>query len=281
MEMEGKGATITGFGPENGEPIYPLWKKKIFSDKVQVHKSNSTSSLFIDSTISSPKTPELLRCIAECFCKLIQSGETANKEMVSKYEIFDERKYPLTSRKTDTVNIPPLPLVEKYCKDIYKVGQLASEALIMAVAYLERIMENSTFKVYTFNWRRIILSCLILASKVWEDQAVWNVDFIDMFPSTTPHDLGQMEKKLLSMLSFDVSLKASQYAQIYFDLRAKSNEESFRELRPLDKEGQDRLELNSSNYGEKHWTSLKKIPVRSTGSFDNLGGLKSPRAVLN
>jgi hypothetical protein len=102
-----------------------------------------------------------------------------------------------------------------------------------------------------------------------------------MFPSTTPYDLGQMEKKLLSLLSFDVSLKASQYAQIYFDLRAKSNEDHFRELKPLDKEGQDRLELNSSNYGEKHWTSLKKVPVRSTGSFDNLGGLKSPRAVLN
>jgi len=278
--MEGKGATVNGL--ENGvEPIYPLWKKKIISDKVQVHKSNSTSSLFIDSTISSPKTPELLRCLAEYFTALIQSGESVNKESMVKYEIFDERKYPLTSRKTDTVNIPPLPLVEKYCKDIYKVGQLASEALIMSVAYLQRIMENSTFKVYTFNWRRIILASLILASKVWEDQAVWNVDFIDMFPSTTPYDLGQMEKKLLSMLSFDVSLKASQYAQIYFDLRANSNEDHFRELRPLDKEGQDRLELNSSNYGEKHWNNLKKVPVRSTGSFDNLGGLKSPRAVLN
>lgn len=102
-----------------------------------------------------------------------------------------------------------------------------------------------------------------------------------MFPSTTPHDLGQMEKKLLSMLSFDVSLKASQYAQIYFDLRANASEDHFRELKPLDKDGQDRLELNSSNYGEKHWNNLKKVPVRSTGSFDNLGGLKSPRAVLN
>jgi len=152
----------------------------------------------------------------------------------------------------------------------------------MAVAYAERIEESTGIKLYAYNWRRIILANMILASKVWEDQAVWNVDFIDMFPSTTPYDLGQLEKKLLALLSFDVSLKASQYATFYFDLRAQSAStgEHFHELRPLDKENQERLELITSNYGEKHIGSVKRIP-RSTGSFDNLNGLKSPRAVLN
>jgi hypothetical protein len=46
---------------------------------------------------------------------------------------------------------------------------------------------------------------------VWEDQAVWNVDFLELFPLATPNDLGQLEKKLLSLLGFDVSLKASEY----------------------------------------------------------------------
>jgi hypothetical protein len=269
-------------GLEHEISIVPTWKKKLVPENLRVHKSNSTSSLFIDSTISSPKTPELLRCFAEFYFKLIQSPDKANNEEVQTFEIFDERRHPLTSRKVDLVNIPLLLIVEKYIKDIYKVGQLAPEALIMGIGYLKRIMETAHLKIYTFNWRRVILACLILASKVWEDQAVWNVDFIDMFPATTPYDLGQMEKKLLGLLTFDVSLKASSYAQIYFDLRAESNstEEHFRELKPLDKEGQDRLELNSSNYGEKHWTNMRKMP-RSTGSFDNLGGLKSPRAVLN
>jgi len=269
--------------PNRDEQALPIWKKKMIPDHLKPHKSNSTSSLFIDSTISSPKTPELLRCLAEYFQKLIQPSDKATKEQRDMFEIFDETKHPLQSKKADTTNVPPLVIVEKYCRDIFKIGQLAPESLIMSVAYLERIMQNSPFQMFAFNWRRIILACMILASKVWEDQAVWNVDFIDMFPSTTPHDLGLMEKKVLALVTFDVSLKASQYAQIYFDLRAQSSsaEENFHELKPLDKEGQERLELITASFAEKHWSSaLKKVP-RTTGSYDNLGHLRSPRAVLN
>jgi len=272
-----------GNGQEE-EAIYPNWKKKNAPlSHLKPHKSNSTSTLYIDSTISSPKTPELVRCIAEYYQKRILSADKSNVDLRITFEVFDESKHPLTSKKVDTNNVPPVPIVEKYIRDVYKVGQLAPESLIMTVAYLDRISENSGFILSSFNWRRIILANMILASKVWEDQAVWNVDFIDMFPSATPHDLGQMEKKLLSMLSFDVSLKASQYATIYFDLRAQSasTEEHFHELKPLDKESQERLELITQNYGEKHIGSMKGRIPRSTGSFDNLNGLKSPRAVLN
>jgi hypothetical protein len=266
------------------QPIYPNWKKKVISTQLKPHKSNSTSTLFVDSTISSPKTPELVRCVAEWFQKHILPSDKGTTDMKILFEIWDEGKHPITSKKVDVQNIPPVPLVEKYIRDIFKVGQLAPESLIMAVAYLERIMTIANFQMFPFSWRRIILSCLILASKVWEDQAVWNVDFIDMFPLTTPYDLGQMEKKLLSLLSFDVSLRASQYAKIYFDLRAQVSgaEEQFLDLKPLDKEGQERLELITSNFTEKHITDTLKTKLpRSSGSFDNINGLKSPRAVLN
>jgi len=272
---------------ENGkveveEAVYPNWPARKVALHLRPHKSNSTSTLFIDSTISSPKTPELVRCIAEYFTKRISPSDKTSPEERASQEIFDESKYPLTSRKVDVSNSPPLAMVEKYIRDVYKVGQLAPESLIMAVAYIDRIEETSKLKLFGYNWRRCILANMILASKVWEDQAVWNVDFIDMFPCATPHDLGQMEKKLLSLLTIAVSLKASQYATIYFDLRAQSAStgEHFHELLPLNKDGQERLELITSNYGEKHIGGIKRIP-RSTGSFDNLNGLKSPRAVLN
>lgn len=67
--------------------------------------------------------------------------------------------------------------MEKYIKSIFKVGQLAPESLIMGVvhfalrlhlilkAYVERIMSSSSFELFPFNWKRIILAVLMLASK--------------------------------------------------------------------------------------------------------------------
>ncbi len=134
---------------------------------------------------------------------------------------------------------------------------------------------------------------MILPS-VWEDQAVWNVDFIDIFPLTTPHDLGDIEAKLLSLLSFDVSLKvwtkvlhyksiyanlqASEFAKIYFDLRAKDPQsgQNFKELNHLTKEGEDRLEIRSKAFG----SDLHRKMYRSSGSLNDLH-VPSPRSVIN
>jgi hypothetical protein len=68
------------------------------------------------------------------------------------------------------------------------------------------------------NWRRILLGGLILASKVWEDEAVWIVDFLDLFNTVTLTDLNILERHWLELLQYQVGLKASQYTKYYCDL---------------------------------------------------------------
>jgi len=268
------------------EGAYPAnWPKKKMPNHLRPQKFNSTSSLYIDSTISKPKNAELMHCIAVYFSKQIKESKEATKQDKQHreiYAIFDETVHPLTSKNANVADLPSAEIVEKLVKSIFKIGQLAPESLIMAVAYLERIGKASNYSLFPYNWKRTILSCLILASKVWEDQAVWNIDFIELFPLTTPSDLGQLEKKILALLGFDVSLKASEYAKIYFDIRAQAarhcTEEHFLELKPLTKDGEDKLELQTQNYTLNH---AKKL-YRSSGSVDDIGqALKSPRSILN
>lgn len=226
-----------------------------------------------------------MHCIAVFLVKNMKDFKDATKQDKQHrdvYAVFDEATYPLTSKNSNTTETPSVETVEKLVKAIFKVGQLAPESLIMAVAYIERIQKTSGFHLFPYNWRRTLLSALILASKVWEDQAVWNVDFIELFPLATPGDLAQIEKKILALLGFDVSLKASEYAQIYFDLRAQAanhcTEEHFLELKPLSKGGEEKLEVQTQNYT---MTTAKKL-FRSSGSVDDIGqSLKSPRAILN
>ena len=151
------------------------------------------------------------------------------------------------------------------------------------LAYIERIISFTDITLDNTNWRRVILSTLILASKVWEDQAVWNVDFCSVFPHVTAQDLGNLEKVLLRLLQFNVTLQAGTYTKYYFELRSFAESSSrYFPLEPLDKEGAKRLESRSATEEEKarseEISNLNKLTrSRSSDQFN----CRSPRVVLN
>lgn len=266
----------------SGKDKYPSkWKQK---NDFTPRKSSSTATLYVDSTISNPKQAELMRSLAEYFQSQIkvdlgQSDPNSHKAL----EIFDESIHPLTNEKHDLKNPPAIPVIEKFIKEVFRIGQLAPESLIMAVVYINRIQKASGFEFTPANWRRMLLAAMILASKVWEDQAVWNVDFIPLFNAATARDFAHLEKQMLALLAFDVSLKASEYSKIYFDIRAQSNTatEHFKELNPLDKEGAEKLELKIKSYQAGTNPNSKERKLSRGGSYDNLNGLKSPRVTVN
>lgn len=93
---------------------------------------------------------------------------------------------PLTlAAQLDFRKVPTFDVVFDFLNAIYRGERLAPECLVMCLAYLERLLGSSDVRMHATNWRRLILSSLILASKVWEDQAVWNVDFLSVFPNVS------------------------------------------------------------------------------------------------
>jgi Cyclin, N-terminal domain len=247
------------------------------------YKSSSTATMFLKSTLSSPDVDELIKCLAYAMHLHMQAAEEVEVSMLEKKEanIFDEDQFPLMREPglTDTQNPPTIEHVYKFIHTTFTVERLSHECAILCLAYVERMMTNSRVRLRPNTWRRIVLGALILASKVWEDQAVWNVDFLAVFPAVTVKDLGRLEAKYLNLLSFSVGLKASVYAKYYFELRDLSDkDESNFPLKPLDKDGQRRLEERSLSEQERH--SRRAMPARSQ-SADFGVSPRSPPAVLN
>lgn len=59
---------------------------------------------------------------------------------------------------------------------------MEKEAVIICLIYLERLIIKDEFQITSYNWRLILLICLILANKIWDDESFENDNFSKAFP---------------------------------------------------------------------------------------------------
>ncbi|XP_063174008.1 cyclin-Y-like protein 1 isoform X2 [Candoia aspera] len=147
--------------------------------------------------------------------------------------------------------------------------------------YLERLLTYAEIDICPSNWKRIVLGAILLASKVWDDQAVWNVDYCQILKDITVEDMNEMERHFLELLQFNINVPASVYAKYYFDLRSLADDNNLCFLlEPLSKERAQKLEA-ISRLCEDKYKDLSKAAMRRSFSADNLVGIHRSNAILS
>jgi len=213
--------------------------------------SQSATALHnMSNSISAPNINDVLHCMATAIFYHLKSGHDTHNKIF--FEIFDERQHPISNEHINFEVCPTVDEVYGFINKIFTVEKLPTEVAILGLAYMERLISLTTITIHVSNWRRVIMAALILASKVWEDLAVWNVDFITVFPAVTVSDLNTLENNLLHLLKYDAGVTRQYYAQYYFALRdlAQENKRAF-PLGELDKNAAARLEQNSTKTSQR------------------------------
>ncbi|KAH0507370.1 Cyclin-Y-like protein 1 [Microtus ochrogaster] len=231
-------------------------------------KYSSCSTIFLDdSTVSQPNLRTTIKW-------------DANRSL----DIFDERSHPLTREKVPEEYFkhdPEHKFIYRFVRTLFSAAQLTAECAIVTLVYLERLLTYAEIDICPTNWKRIVLGAILLASKVWDDQAVWNVDYCQILKDITVEDMNEMERHFLELLQFNINVPASVYAKYYFDLRSLADDNNLNFLfAPLSKERAQNLEA-ISRLCEDKYKDLCRAAVRRSLSADNFIAVRRSNAILS
>lgn len=193
------------------------------------------------------------------------------------------------SHETAAVDlIPSLEEITSFYRYAFHKAQMESDCIIMSLIYVERLLRetNGGVRPNLRNWRSVLFSCMVMASKVWDDLSMWNKDFSKLFPKGVKFTLkriNELERALLTCLKYNVKVKASEYAKYYFLMRSMLIRsglagEELHKASPLDIEGARKLEVVSANYSTLPVISKLKTITKKSKSLGEVEDNASPKA---
>lgn len=169
----------------------------------------------------------------------------------------------MVNRKVNRkIELPSIGEIFQFIHTIYVKTQMESECLIIALVYIERALYGSenihpetiplacrtpspspindhdltdspyspgctlieTLTLSSSNWKAIVVTSLLLASKIWDDFSMVNGDFAEICSQSYGcqleiQRLNELEKSFLIALDYRVFVKGPEYSQVYFRLQ--------------------------------------------------------------
>lgn len=226
-------------GPIEAE-IQALAVKSVGAMKNQHVRRNTGGTIHINGTMSNPNVEATIKCVCGVYrAHLLQASEERSKHspvsVMSKpldLGIFHDRYHLKNARKhtKQQESLPSMADIVEFYQEFYRRSQMEFDTIIMSLIYVERLIKTTNLTPGPENWRSILFSCMVLASKVWDDLSMWNIDFSNVASAQSSNQseglslftlqrVNQLELILLKSLNFDVRVPASEYAKYYFLIR--------------------------------------------------------------
>lgn len=185
-------------------------------------RRNTGGTIYLQHTMINPDIQATIKCVCGVYrAHIVEAGKQAKYKA---YSVFNDDH---GSNQSIMCAVPSLSEVVEFYDAFYRRSQMEHDTIITSIIYVERVIKstNGALTPNPKNWRSLLFACMVLASKVWDDLSMWNIDFSNVSAHTaglssyTLKRINQLEIELLQCLKFDVKVPASEYAKYYFLIR--------------------------------------------------------------
>ncbi len=123
-------------------------------------------------------------------------------------------------RVTNSISTPTFTHVYTFMYSLFRKAQIEPECMIASVVYLERMLEVSAMAFTPQNWERLVFTCIMVASKSWDDVSCSSHSFsLCSGGSFTLKELNRMERYLLRKLDYSLYVTSQTYREVYYELK--------------------------------------------------------------
>ena len=205
-------------------------------------RSSSSSSIFLDTTISTPIVKNIIKAVAILLKTQLTEDSTMTKTISKESDLyfFSEEKYiedfPEYFDAQKKENIHKTPTTEDimdFIEALYNCVQFSPECCIICLMYIYRIIALTGLSLQETNWRPLIFVSLMVSQKIWDDNVLPNGDFSIIYPFFDNEQLNELEIKFMEIIQYNVYVTLSNYMTFYLNLRALVQNRI--ELKPMSK----------------------------------------------
>ncbi|KAJ8608282.1 hypothetical protein CTAYLR_007288 [Chrysophaeum taylorii] len=190
---------------------------------------NSTGSIYVDSMLNEPDVKATIQCVCTVLLAFMTTTHAAdNSSTFSRCNIkgsltvFNDANDDVDDDDDDDAPIPTISELIEFMRMVYSRGEMHVECIVTAFIYIERLLRahDGALSFTPRNWRSIVFSTMILASKVCDDESPVNADWCYVCPDFKIQRINQLELALLAAFNFNPTVRASEYALYYFHFRS-------------------------------------------------------------
>lgn len=188
-------------------------------------RRNTGGTIYLQNSMTNPNIKATIQCVCGVYlAHIVQSVQKDIPRSFRDYNVFDDACGSPKKRKSSEVKVPTLMEVLEFYEGFYQRSQMEHDTIITSLIYVERVIKNTNAILVptTGNWRSFLFACMVLASKVWDDLSMWNIDFSNVTAHTaglasfTLSRINELELALLKCLKFNVKVPASEYAKVRY-----------------------------------------------------------------